>query len=62
LLFNLDLEAIECIELLLSHGADINAQDENGFTPFHCSVRSGASTIVATLLKHGADLTLMYHN
>ncbi|XP_035705994.1 transient receptor potential channel pyrexia isoform X2 [Folsomia candida] len=52
------VEAIQCIETLLYNGADINAQDENGFTPFNTAVDNGASTIVATLLKQGADLTI----
>lgn len=54
----IDVEAIQCIETLLYNGADINAQDENGFTPFNTAVDNGASTIVATLLKQGADLTI----
>lgn len=54
----LDVEAIECIEVLLRHGANINYRDANGMTPIMCAVENQISQVVATLLKHGADLTL----
>ena len=42
--------------LLLEHGADINLQDEEGWTPLHEASFSGALEVVHLLLEHGADV------
>ncbi|MFC1792774.1 ankyrin repeat domain-containing protein, partial [Planctomycetota bacterium] len=50
------------IELLLKHGADINARAAStslgwaGWTPLHVACRNGARDIVELLLVHGADI------
>ena len=45
------------IELLLTHGADINAQvKENDFTPLHAAVHMTQHATVAFLLARGADV------
>jgi ankyrin repeat protein len=49
-------------ELLLKHGADINAKAGStsvgweGWTPLHVACRNGAQDIVELLLAHGADV------
>ena len=42
-------------QLLLEHGADGNAQDENGRTPLFQSSRYGHVEVARILLEHGAD-------
>uniref|UniRef100_A0A0G4GP99 Uncharacterized protein n=1 Tax=Chromera velia CCMP2878 TaxID=1169474 RepID=A0A0G4GP99_9ALVE len=41
---------------LLSHGADVNARDENGQTPLHTATLVGAVEMAEFLLNNGADL------
>ncbi|TGK12466.1 ankyrin repeat domain-containing protein [Leptospira fletcheri] len=47
----------ETVKLLIEKGADPNfSQEEGGYTPLHIAAsRQGNSSIVAFLLKHGAD-------
>jgi ankyrin repeat protein len=44
------------LRLLLEHGADINAQDEDDWTPLHSASTRGALEVVRLLLEHGADV------
>jgi hypothetical protein len=44
------------LRLLLEHGADINAQDEDGRAPLHWASYHGALEVVRLLLEHGADV------
>lgn len=44
----------EQVELLLSHGAKINAQDKEGRTPLFWSVWGGREEVVRALLERGA--------
>jgi len=46
------------IERLLSSGANVNMQDEHGWTPLHWAAGKGLTQIVALLLKRGADASL----
>lgn len=43
-------------ELLLSFGADIEAQDDFGNTPLHMASESGLVEVVRVLHKHGANI------
>ena len=43
-------------EVLLELGADINAQDRDGWTPLHVASVYGHTKIVQMLLGHGADV------
>ena len=43
---------------LLSHGADINAQDNSGLTALMEAVDADSSETVKLLLEHGADAAL----
>ena len=40
---------------LRDKGAEVNARDNNGWTPLHVAVQVGASDIVKELLTRGAD-------
>jgi len=45
----------EVVELLIRHGADVNAREkQHGFTPLHYAVFGGSREVVAALLDHGA--------
>jgi uncharacterized protein len=43
------------LRLLLDHGADINVQNQFGWTPYWAST-NGALEIVCLLLEHGPDV------
>jgi len=45
----------EIAELLLAHGAKVNAKDSLGYTPLHLAVRNGHKDVAEVLLAHGAD-------
>ena len=45
---------VECIELLLQHGADIEAATSDGHTPLHVAVHNGRLSVVKCLLEKGA--------
>ncbi|MBL1218808.1 MAG: ankyrin repeat domain-containing protein [Planctomycetes bacterium] len=50
------LAPAEMVEMLVDHGADLEAQfPTNGCTPLHWAVMSGRTVVVRTLLAHGAD-------
>lgn len=49
-------EAIECLKLLLSLGADVNTVDENGETAMHGAAYKSLPKVVAFLADSGADL------
>ncbi|WP_375316005.1 ankyrin repeat domain-containing protein [Wolbachia endosymbiont (group A) of Colletes cunicularius] len=44
--------------LLLSEGADLNAQDEGGWTPLHYAAFSGNIDVVRFLIDQGADYNI----
>lgn len=49
---------LEAVKLLVSHGADINKQDEDSWTPLHAACAEGHWQIVEFLLQSGADRTI----
>lgn len=44
------------VDLLIDHGADPNARDEDGGTPLHRAASAGRREIVQALLDRGADV------
>jgi ankyrin repeat protein len=43
------------VDLLVKHGAKIDAQDDNGWTPLSHASYNGCLKSVKKLLRHGAD-------
>ncbi|XP_027024084.1 protein phosphatase 1 regulatory subunit 27b [Tachysurus fulvidraco] len=46
---------LECVKLLVKHGADIMQRDEDGWTPLHMACSDGFPHIAEFLLSLGAD-------
>jgi cytohesin len=47
--------ALEAVRFLVEHGADVNAQNEAGFTALHGTAFVGADTAAEYLVSHGAN-------
>lgn len=47
---------LELVRLLLDHGADINAKDDQGFTPLLWAAYSGRDDVCLLLVQRGADM------
>ncbi|KAK5927133.1 hypothetical protein CgunFtcFv8_022652 [Champsocephalus gunnari] len=50
---------LECVKLLVKHGADIHQRDEEGWTPLHMACSDGFPHIARYLLSLGADTELV---
>jgi ankyrin repeat protein len=48
----------ECMEILISHGANVNSQNNAGRTPLHLAVELSDIPCAEVLLKHGARMDL----
>ena len=48
---------LEIAEMLIQHGAKVDAKAEKGITPLHDAARMGNVEMARLLLKHGAELT-----
>uniref|UniRef100_A0A8C8S4W5 Protein phosphatase 1 regulatory subunit 27 n=1 Tax=Pelusios castaneus TaxID=367368 RepID=A0A8C8S4W5_9SAUR len=47
---------LDCVKLLVRHGADIHQKDENGWTPLHMACSDGHTHIARYLVSLGARL------
>jgi ankyrin repeat protein len=47
---------IEAVKQHLAAGVDVNAKDDNGWTPLHAAAREGHKEIVELLIANGADV------
>jgi ankyrin repeat protein len=54
-------ECPEKVQILLEHGASVNAIGPRGRTALHYAARAGHARVSALLLDYGADLTLRDH-
>ena len=50
------LELTETLKLLVQHGGDVNAIDQDGATPLHCAAKAGCVKNLKFLLKNGANV------
>jgi ankyrin repeat protein len=50
------LDALQLVDAMLRHGADLDAKDENGLTPLMWAARFDHRQVTTMLLKHGADV------
>jgi hypothetical protein len=53
-----DKLAIDAVLFLLEHGADVNAQRNDLWTPLHLATYNGNLAVARILLDHGADVNL----
>ncbi|XP_049790494.1 ankyrin repeat and SOCS box protein 2-like isoform X2 [Schistocerca nitens] len=51
-----ELDSLECAQLLLEYGADINAADADGNRPIHEAINKRSVEMVNLLLRYEADL------
>ena len=49
-------DLVPALKVLLNHGADINATDENGDTPLMIALADGNKPVTVVLLEHGVDV------
>lgn len=49
----------EMVRFLCEKGADVNAQDNEGWTPLHAAACCGNLPIVKYLCEHGADISII---
>lgn len=49
-------ERLECAVALLSHGCEVNVEDEDGNTPLHIAAQKKIVSVVQALCVFGADL------
>ncbi len=55
-------DALELAEILIEHGADLNARDVEGWTPLHAAAATGNIQMINMLVKEGASLVAINHN
>ncbi|XP_055954321.1 serine/threonine-protein phosphatase 6 regulatory ankyrin repeat subunit C-like [Patella vulgata] len=54
-------EVLDCIQLLVEAGADVNLQDIDGTTPIQKAAECGMAAVVIYLAKRGANLDIRYN-
>lgn len=55
-------KAMEAANLLIIHGADVNARQHGGWTPLHAAAQSGAADFARLLIDNGADVNVRAEN
>ena len=56
LIYSIIKQPIECIKLLIENGADINTEDDLGYSPLLYACKRGSSNIIQYLCDLGADV------
>ncbi|ESP05536.1 hypothetical protein LOTGIDRAFT_80390, partial [Lottia gigantea] len=47
---------VDCADLLIEHGAQVNSSDFRQKTPLHHAADNNQTDIANTLIRHGADV------
>jgi ankyrin repeat protein len=55
-------EFIQCVNFMITNGADINAQDKNGFTPLHLAVITNNSSYIILILEANLFVIIIMNN
>lgn len=50
---------IECVEVLINNGADVNKQSKTYLTPLHLAVHQEDLELITLLLENGADKSIV---
>ncbi|MDA8085716.1 MAG: ankyrin repeat domain-containing protein, partial [Nitrospiraceae bacterium] len=53
---------LKSVEVLIKQGADVNAKNNNGYTPLHRAAEFGHKDVAQTLIAHGADVNAKDNN
>ncbi|QMU27278.1 ankyrin repeat domain-containing protein [Adhaeribacter radiodurans] len=48
--------SLEIVTYLLENGAEVNTQQQHGFTPLHAAAQNGDADMIKLLLEHKADI------
>lgn len=49
-------ESVEIVKLLITSGANVNADNKNGNTPLHCAATKGLAEVARLLIANGANV------
>ncbi len=49
-------QSLQCVELLLDNGADVNLRDSDGETPLHCAAKYSKYECIMKLIEAGANV------
>ena len=56
------ISAFDIAELLIEHGADVNAKQMQGITPLHSAAHTGQTKLSKLLIDNGADINAKMDN
>lgn len=56
------ISAFDIVELLIKHGADVNAKQMQGVTPLHSAAHNGQTKLSKLLIDNGAEINAKMEN